>query len=78
MAKFIDRKDEEFFARHVDHAEIVENDYSLSVTNYVVAEDTREAVDITELNDSISKIVSRQTALRKEIDKIVADLGEQG
>lgn len=74
LAKYTDRKDEDFFSRHVDHTEIAENEYSLSVTGYVVAEDTREVVDITELNKSITKIVARQSELRHEIDKIVADL----
>jgi type I restriction enzyme M protein len=77
LTKYIDRKDEDYFSRHVDHAEIAENEYSLSVTSYVVAEDTREVVDIKELSKSISEIVARQAALRKEIDKIIADLGEQ-
>jgi type I restriction enzyme M protein len=74
LAKFTDREDEVFFSRHVDHTEIAENDYSLSVTTYVVSEDTREVVDIVALNKSISEIVARQSALRQEIDKIVADL----
>jgi type I restriction enzyme M protein len=74
LAKYTDRRDEDFFSRHVDHTEIAENDYSLSVTSYVVAEDTREVVDIKALNKSISKIVARQVSLRKEIDQIVADL----
>jgi type I restriction enzyme M protein len=75
LSKYTDRKDEDFFSRHVDHAEITENEYSLSVTSYVVAEDTREIVDIEKLNKSISEIVARQSILRKEIDKIVTDLG---
>jgi type I restriction enzyme M protein len=74
LSKYSDRKDEDYFARHVDHEEIAQNDYSLSVTSYVVAEDTREVVDIKELNKSISEIVARQSKLRGEIDKIVADL----
>jgi type I restriction enzyme M protein len=74
LTKFADRKDEDFFARHVEHSEIAENDYSLSVTSYVIAEDTREIVDIAVLNNSISEIVARQASLRQEIDKIVADL----
>jgi type I restriction enzyme M protein len=74
LAKYIDRKDEDFFSRHVDHAEIAENEYSLSVASYVIAEDTRETVDIEELNKSISQIVARQSELRREIDKIVNDL----
>jgi type I restriction enzyme M protein len=74
LAKYTDRKDEEFFARHVDQAEIAENDYSLSVTTYVTSEDKREKVNIQQLNRSITEIVSRQSVLRNEIDVIVANL----
>ena len=77
LAKYTDRKDEDFFSRLVDHTEVAEKDYSLSVTSYVTAEDTREIVNISELNHSISEIVARQMVLRKEIDKIIADLEEQ-
>ncbi len=74
LAKYTDRKDEDFFSRLVDHAEIENNDYSLSVTSYVTAQDTREVVDIRMLNKSISAIVMRQEQLRREIDSIVANL----
>jgi type I restriction enzyme M protein len=74
LAKYMDRKDEDFFARCVDHAEIADNDYSLSVTSYVIAEDTREVVDINRLNKSLSEIVAKQLKLRHEIDEIVADI----
>jgi type I restriction enzyme M protein len=74
LAKYTDRKDEEFFSRLVDHTEISENNYSLSVKSYVMAEDTREVVDIMELNKSIKEIVARQSSLRANIDKIVEDL----
>ena len=74
LAKYTDRRDEEFFARLVEHTEVAENGYSLSVTSYVVAENTREVVDVKELNKSISEIVARQSELRLKVDKIVADL----
>lgn len=74
LAKYTERKDEAFFSRLVEHNEVAEKDYSLSVTSYVVAEDTRAVVNIKELNQSIADIVSRQSELRKQIDKIVADL----
>jgi len=74
LTKYTDRIDEDYFARHVSHTEIVENDYSLSVTNYVLAEDYREVVDIKKLNRSILEIVARQSSLREEIDEIVSDL----
>lgn len=52
------------------------NDGNLSVSSYVEQEDTREEVDIAELNRSIAGIVARQQALRAETDKIVEEFGE--
>jgi len=49
-------------------------DYNLSVTSWVEAEDTREVIDITELNAKIAGIVARQAELRTQLDAIVADL----
>lgn len=68
------RNEEDFFARLVDYTEVVENDFSLSVTSYVIAQDTRVIVDIKELNKSIAETVLRQSKLRAEIDGIVAHL----
>ncbi len=44
------------------------------MTSYVKAEDTREVIEITKLNKSITEIVKKQSELRKSIDAIVADL----
>lgn len=71
---FIDRKDVEYFAKLVDNKTITENDYNIAVSSYVIAEDTREVVDIKELNKEIEKIVARQSELRKAIDEIVNDI----
>jgi type I restriction enzyme M protein len=71
---YIARKDVDHFVRLVDNNEIAENDYNLSVSSYVLAEDTRVAVDITALNAEIARIVARQQELRIAIDEIVADL----
>jgi len=74
LAEYIERKDVEYFSRLVDHGEIAENDYTLSVSTYVQAQDTREVIDIKELNKEIAQIVTRQSELRIQIDAIVADL----
>jgi type I restriction enzyme M protein len=74
LTSYTNRKDENFFARHVDHEEIADNDYSLSVTSYVIAEDKREIIDIKILNETISEIVDKQKQLRAEIDAIVAGI----
>jgi type I restriction enzyme M protein len=74
LEAFTTRKDAEYFAKLVDNKTIAENDYNIAVSSYVVGEDTREAVDITELNGKIAKIVARQNELRTAIDEIVADI----
>src|SRR3989339_953534 len=74
LGAFTNREDVEYFAKLVDNQAIAENDYKIDVSSYVIAEDTREAVDITELNAKIAKIVSRQDELRTAIDEIVSDI----
>ncbi|MCR1982979.1 type I restriction-modification system subunit M [Cellulosimicrobium cellulans] len=78
QAKILDaftfRDDVAHFARLVENEAIGENGYNISVSSWVEAEDTREAVDIVELNARIAGIVERQTVLREQIDAIVADL----
>ena len=54
--------------------EIKENDYNLSVSTYVEAEDPREKIDIGKLNAEIKEIVAREQILRDEIDKIIAEI----
>ena len=72
---YVSREDVEFYARLVDHKEIQANDYGLSVTAYVTAEDTSEVVDIEFLNAEIEQIVARQSELRKSVDMMVKNLG---
>ena len=56
------------------YEEICEQDYNLSVSTYVEQQDTREKVDIGELNARIREIVAREQILRDEIDKIIAEI----
>ena len=71
---FTDRKDIDYVAKLVPNTEIGENDYNLSVSTYVEKEDTREKIDIVELNKQIEEIVAREQVLRDEIDKIVKEI----
>ena len=71
---FIERKDAEYFVKLVDNKTIAENDYNIAVSSYVIAEDTREVVDIKELNKDIERIVARQNELRVAIDEIVKSI----
>jgi len=71
---FKNRKDIKHFAKLVDNEKIAENDYNIAVSSYVEQEDTREVVNIIELNKKISEIVKRQNELRNAIDKIVEEI----
>ena len=68
------RTDEAHVATLVENSAIAENSYNLAVSSYVEQEDTREVIDIVELNAEIARIVARQAELRTSIDAIVADL----
>lgn len=74
VASFVDREDKDYFCRLVPNDEIAEQDYNLSVSTYVEQEDTREVINITELNAEIKRIVAREQVLRDEIDKIIAEI----
>lgn len=74
LAAFVERKDDEHFARLVENGKIADNDYNISVSSYVEQPDTREVIDIDELNERIAGIVARQNVLRTAIDEIVATL----
>ena len=71
---FVDRKDKEHISKLVDNSDIALNDYNIAVSSYVEQKDTREVIDIKELNKKISEIVAREDELRKSIDEIVADI----
>lgn len=61
-------------ARWVDLKEIEGQDYNLSVSSYIEPVDTREAIDITELNTCIQQTVGHIDALRSDIDAIILEL----
>ena len=71
---FAKREEVAHFSHLAKYDEITENDYNLSVSTYVEAEDTREAVDIEKLNAEIEEIVKREDALRKAIRQIIAEI----
>ena len=71
---FENREDVQYVARLVLNKEIEENNYNLSVSTYVEKEDTREVIDIKELNKQLDEIVKRENILRDEISKIIAEI----
>lgn len=78
MQVFDSKENIEHFAKSVPFDDIVDKDYNLSVSSYVEAKDTREVVDIAQLNAELKTTVAKITQLRAEIDAIVAEIeGEE-
>ncbi len=73
---FDKKEDVENIAKSVDYNVISENDYNLSVSSYVEAKETRQEINIKELNERLRNIVAKENELRAEIEKIVAELEE--
>lgn len=71
---FTNREDKEHVSKLVLNEEIAQNDYNLSVSTYVIKEDTREKIDIVELNKELDEIVAREQILREEIRKIILEI----
>ena len=78
MAVFDSKANVDHLSRSVPYEEVAGNDYNLSVSSYVEAKDTREVVDITQLNAELKTTVAKITQLRQDIDAIVAEIeGEE-
>ena len=74
MDAYVKREPVEHFSAVASLEDVRKDDYVLSVNGYVQPEDTREKIDIAELNRQISGIVARENELRAQIDAIVANL----
>ncbi|WJW83838.1 type I restriction-modification system subunit M (plasmid) [Moellerella wisconsensis] len=78
MQVFDSKEDTDYLAKSVTSEAVAANDYNLSVSSYVVAEDTREIINISELNAELKTTVAKIEALRSDIDAIVAEIeGEE-
>ncbi len=74
MAVFDSKENIDHFALSVPFEKVAANGYNLSVSSYVEAKDTREVVDIVQLNAELQTTVIKIEQLRKEIDAIVAEI----
>lgn len=75
VMEIFDRKEDvDHVAASVPYETIVERGYNLSVSSYVEPRDTREVIDIDDLNDKINTTVERINRLRADIDAIIAEI----
>ena len=71
---FAERTDKDYFCKLISYDDIKEQNFNLSVSTYVEQKDTREKINISELNAEIKNIVARENFLRDEIDKIIFEI----
>nr|WP_314802728.1 type I restriction-modification system subunit M [uncultured Capnocytophaga sp.] len=71
---FADKEAVPHIAIQVDNQQIAGNDYNLSVSSYVEAKDTREVIDIKQLNAEVAQTVVRINELRADIEGIIREI----
>lgn len=76
MELFANRKDEQYLTKLVKNDDILENDANLSVSSYVEQEDTREVINITEVNAKLETLITEGNELNQKIEAIINELGE--
>ncbi len=71
---FTKREEVKYFVHLASYDEVKNNNYNLSVSNYVEVEETNKKIDIVKLNAELDKIVAKEQALRDELAKIIAEI----
>ena len=75
VMRIFDTKEEiAHVATTIDNQKIAENDYNLSVNSYVEARDTREKINIENLNKEAVTTVKKIDKLRTDIYNVVNEI----
>jgi type I restriction enzyme M protein len=74
MEIFDNKEDVEHVAKTIDNSIIAENEYTLSVSSYVVPKDNQDKINIVELNKVVSNTVDNINKLRAEIVSIIKEI----
>ena len=74
MELFTNRQDEQYLAKLVKNDDILANDANLSVSSYVEQEDTREVIDINEVNAKLENLIAEGNELNAKIEEIIKQL----
>ena len=75
MTLYQNRQDEQYLAKLVKNDDILANDCNLSVSSYVEQEDTREVINISEVNAKLETLVAEGNELNQKIASIIEELG---
>ncbi|MGO4549923.1 type I restriction-modification system subunit M [Lysobacter sp. 2RAF19] len=74
MRAFDSKVDVDHFSQSVLVERIAANDYNLTVSSYLEAKETRDVVNIVQLNAELKDTVASIDRLRKQTDALVADI----
>lgn len=74
MDTYVQRTEIVHYAHVASHKEVVNNNYNLAVSTYVEEEDTREEIDIEDLENRILDIVQQEDELRRDIESIIREI----
>ena len=74
MELYQNRKDEQYLAKLVKNDDILANDANLSVSSYVEQEDTREVIDIDEVNAQLAALIAEGNELNAKIETVINEL----
>ena len=74
MKMFASKKEVPHVATLIENSKITDNDYNLSVSSYIAAKDSREVININELNKEVSQTVKKIDQLRESIDDIIKEI----
>lgn len=73
---FQKREEEQYFSKLVSIDDILENESNLSVSSYVEQEDTREVINIKEVNATLQTLIAEGNELNAKIDCIIKQIGD--
>jgi len=73
---YVGRSDVDYKSHLVNNKDILANDCNLSVSSYVEQEDTREIINITEVNAKLKALVAEGNELNQKIESIIKEIGE--
>ena len=73
---YVGRSDVDYKSHLVNNKDILANDCNLSVSSYVEQEDTREVINIAEVNAKLKALVAEGNELSQKIESIIKEIGE--
>jgi type I restriction enzyme M protein len=73
---YMDRADVDYKSMLVNNKDILTNDCNLSVSSYVEPEDTREKINISEVNTTLDGLIAEGNELNEKIAAIIKEMEE--